>query len=405
MNPKRSASNNRPAKTYSIGVNDARVLRTLWAKKSMSRIELSRYLGLDKSTITKIVGNLLDSGIIELVAEGTSSPSGGRKPTFLAINPNFGSIIGIEMQPDFYIAVQVDFSGRILYQTKNELSLEGTTVAEAALHIYQSIQPHLDTTRAPLIGAAIGASGLINPYEGIIYQSNPLSISHPVQLYEDLDALFDIPVLLDNDANCGAWGELAFKKDAIAQDDFIYILGETRRNQVYDAQYKGIAIGTSMVLDQKVHYGQQYSAGEFQSIFRTGEYLNQFSVSDAEAESYEDDDRLFLQVAHELSQNIAFLVNMLNLRQVILGGRIEFHPEIISVMQEEITKNWSYETPVDVKVRFSSLQELTIAYGAVGMFLESFFSLPDISHAKKPVNTLRLRSRAMQATRFRVEGI
>ncbi|MFW5802171.1 MAG: MarR family transcriptional regulator, partial [Spirochaeta sp.] len=71
-------------KKYIIGINDARVLRSLWIQKSMSRIELSRYLGLDKSTISKIVGNLLESGIIELVYEGDSSPNGGRKPTFLS---------------------------------------------------------------------------------------------------------------------------------------------------------------------------------------------------------------------------------------------------------------------------------------------------------------------------------
>lgn len=370
----------------------------------MSRIELSRFLGLDKSTITKIVHNLLKTGLVELVSAGNASPNGGRKPTYLAINANYGAVLGIEMQPDFYIAVLIDFSGRILFQTKEPLSLEGTTLPEAAHTIYQNVRRQLDTVHVPIIGAAIGASGLINPYEGIVYRSNPLSITSPQHMYAGLDALFNFPVLIGNDANCGAWGELAFKKNEIRDDDFIFVLGETRRNRVVDAQYKGIAIGTSMVVDQKVHYGQQFSAGEFQSIFRTGNHMNQFAITDTEAEIYEQNESLFAQVAHELSQNIALLVNMFNLQQVVLGGRMEYHPEIISIMQDEIAKNWSYNTPTEVAVRFSTLQELTIAYGAAGMFLESFFGLPDISYSKRPINTHKLRTRSARATPFIFEN-
>ncbi|MDZ7792353.1 MAG: ROK family transcriptional regulator [Spirochaetia bacterium] len=379
MNADRQKYDNTVQSHYIIGINDTRVLRVLWTEKTMSRIELSRFLGLDKSTISKIVNNLLKTGLIKLVSEGDSSPNGGRKPTYLSINPNYGAVLGIEMQPDFFIAVLIDFSGKIVFQTKEPLSLEGTTVPEAAYKIYQSVVKQLDAVHIPIIGATIGASGLINPYDGIVYRSNPLSITDPQHMYDELDDLFDFPVLIDNDANCGAWGELAFKKEKIQDDDFIFVLGETRKNRVIDAQYRGIAIGMSVVMDHKVHYGQQYSAGEFQSIFRTGKYLNQFSITDTEAEIYEQEERLFAQVAHELSQNVALLVNILNLQQVVLGGRMEYHPEILSIMQDEIAKNWSYDTPAEVLVRFSTLQELTIAYGAAGMFLEAFFGLPDIS--------------------------
>ncbi len=392
-------------KKYIIGINDARVLRSLWIQKSMSRIELSRYLGLDKSTISKIVGNLLESGIIELVYEGDSSPNGGRKPTFLSINPNFGAVLGVEMQTDFYIALLVDFSGKILFKTEQPLSMENRSVADAFLAIYESLAPQLAATGVPVIGAAIGASGIINPYDGIIFRSNPLSSTEAQNVYQTLDTALDIPVMIDNDANCGAWGEIAFKKDDIDQSDFIYILGETRKNTVQDPRYKGIAIGTSIAIDQKVHNGKQFSSGEFQSVFRTGEHLNQFSVTDREAEIYENDDTIFSLIAHELSKNVAFVVNMLNLQQVVLGGRMEYHPEIISIMREEIVKNWAYSTPVDVTVRFSSLQELTIAYGAAGMFLESLFSLPDVANSKKPIDTYKMRSRATRATPFSIDNL
>ncbi|MFP4510457.1 MAG: ROK family transcriptional regulator [Spirochaetota bacterium] len=387
-------------KCCTIGVNEARILRALWIHRSMSRIELARYLGIDKSTVTKLTAELLGTGIIHLTEQGSSSPQGGRRPVYLAINPGFGSVLGLELQTDFYVAVAVDFSGTIIYQTRQPLTVGSESVPELCRRIYDSIQSDLESRGANLVGAVIGVSGLVNPLEGIIYLSNPLGIYEAQHLYDEFDALFDVPVILDNDANCGAWGEIAYKKDLINSDDLVFILGETRANKAQGAGYTGIAIGTSIVLGQRVHYGTRYAAGEFQSLFRSGAHMNQFSITDAEAAVYEQNSEVFSRVARELARNISFLVNMLNLNQVVLGGRMEFHPEILRIMGEEIQENWSYDTEVDVTVRFSKLQELTIAYGATGMFLETFFGLPDVQFSDSPVDKQALRNRVSRNTPF-----
>lgn len=371
----------------------------------MSRIELARYLGIDKSTVTKLTASLLETGIIHLTEEGSSSPQGGRRPVYLAINPGFGAVLGLELQTDFFVAVAVDFSGTIIYQTRQALTIGNESVPQLCRRIYDSIQPDITSRGARLVGAAVGVSGLVNPSDGIIYRSNPLGITEEHHLYQEFDDLFDIPFVVDNDANCGAWGEIAYKKDLMKSDDLVFILGETRANTAQAADYTGIAIGTSIVLGQQVHYGTRYSAGEFQSLFRSGDYINQFSISDTEATVYEQDSKVFSRVAHELSRNISFLVNMLNLNQVVLGGRMEFHPEILSIMQEEIQENWSYDTEVDVTVRFSKLQELTIAYGATGMFLETFFGLPDVQFSHSPVDKQVLRDRVSRGTPFLLDYV
>ncbi|GAB6090233.1 ROK family transcriptional regulator [Spirochaeta dissipatitropha] len=393
------------AKSLTIGINTARILRSLWIRKTMSRIELARHLGIDKSTVSKLINDLIDTGIINIVSEGDSGPTGGRKPLFLSLNPEYGAVLGVEIQTDTFIAVLVNLHGRILYTVKKEYSLGKQTISEAFCSIYDSLIPGFVDMGIKVIGATVGAGGIINPYKGIMYQSNPLNLREPENIYDELDKCLDIPVLIENDANCGAWGEIAFSKLHQSTRDFIYILGETRNNKAIDAEYKGIAIGTSIVIDHKVHYGHDYSSGEFQSVFRSGEYNNQFNITDEEAGIYEDDEQLFLKVAHELSKNIAFLVNVLNLKEVILGGRIEYHPEIIDVMQEEIYKNWSYDTPTRVKVRFSDLQEQTVAYGAAGMFLEQLFSLPDVSASKNDEMKNSLRERSARATDFRMEQL
>lgn len=393
------------AKELAVGVNTARILRTLWVRKTMSQIELARHLGITKSTVSKLVNELNRTGIIRIVSKGDAGPSGGRKPVFLSLNPAYGAVLGVEIQTDFYVVVLIDLHGTILHTVKRSFTLGNMTIAEAFCSIYENLAPTFHDAGVRIIGATIGVGGIVNPYRGVVYQSNPLNLHEPEYVYRALDAELDIPVLIENDANCGAWGEIAFGAFNAASRDFIYILGETRNNKAKDAEYNGIAIGTSIVFDQRVHYGHDFSAGEFQSVFRSGEHLNQFNITDHDAGIYEVDETIFRTVARELSRNIAFLVNMLNLKEVVLGGRIEYHPEIITVMREEIDRNWSYDSETRVTVRFSELQEQTVAYGAAGMFLEQLFSLPDVSPSKKNEELNLLRERAARATDFTMEMI
>ena len=65
--------------TETNSLNIPKILRAVWQNKGISRIELSRLLEIDKSTVTLIVSKLLESGIIETIAEGKAGATGGRK--------------------------------------------------------------------------------------------------------------------------------------------------------------------------------------------------------------------------------------------------------------------------------------------------------------------------------------
>ena len=67
-------------------VNVSRILRLIWQHKGISRIEIANELGIDKSTVTKIISNLSEIGIISEIAQGSTGPQGGRRPIFLEIS-------------------------------------------------------------------------------------------------------------------------------------------------------------------------------------------------------------------------------------------------------------------------------------------------------------------------------
>ena len=80
-------------------INVSRILRLVWKKKGISRVEIANTLNLDKSTVTKIVSSLTDIGIVKEIAEGSTGPQGGRKPIYLEISKSFACVGGIEINP------------------------------------------------------------------------------------------------------------------------------------------------------------------------------------------------------------------------------------------------------------------------------------------------------------------
>jgi len=75
-----------------------RIFRTIWHNPNISRVDLADRLGLDKSTVTKQVAYLIDTGLILEKEEGEASSRGGRTPIYLAVNREYGRFIGIELQ-------------------------------------------------------------------------------------------------------------------------------------------------------------------------------------------------------------------------------------------------------------------------------------------------------------------
>jgi predicted NBD/HSP70 family sugar kinase len=356
-------------------INMSQVIRTIWLYEGISRIEISRTLGLDKSTITKIVNTLLGMGIVRNVSEGTAGPQGGRKPVKLAINRDFGYILGIEIQTDRYMAVVIDLQGKICFSYSNLINFSRRPLKKVFLEILQTITNRIEKTK--LLGIVLGLPGLINSDKGIIHRSKPLNIIEDVYFLDSIIDLIEVPLLIENDANSCCWGELVFNRANISKN-FIFVLGELREHQSSSIGKHVLAIGIGVVIDSKVHYGENFSAGEFQSVFREVTNTTQFSLPDNQFSRIEADQEIRKAVFQELSKNIALLVNVFNLSQVVFGGAIEeYKNEIIPILKDEIEKNWSYEYNTGCRISFSHHNAQSVAYGSACMFLEYLFSTPE----------------------------
>jgi DNA-binding transcriptional regulator LsrR (DeoR family) len=82
-------------------INSSRIFQHIRLNRGISRIAVASDLDLDRSTITKVVRQLMEDGLVLTTGKYHGKPGVGRMATGLEINPNFGLVLGIEVQAEF----------------------------------------------------------------------------------------------------------------------------------------------------------------------------------------------------------------------------------------------------------------------------------------------------------------
>ena len=353
--------------------NAARIIRTIWKNPLISRYEIAERLHLERSTITHQVNRLLELGLITEISEGQAGPAGGRKPIHLAINKDYGYIIGIEMQVEDYSVVAVNLAGEVLRFKTAEKLITPEHFIQEVLEIALNFAEEMGGTER-LIGVGVGMGGIIDSERGLIHYSIPLHLTSPLDFAGAIAERTRIPFLIGNDANCCSWGELAFHK-ADGLKNFLFTLVQFRSGNVAIQEYGGVGVGFGIVIDSKVYTGTNFTAGEFRSAYWTDGNRAQFSIPYEEIMTVTKNPQILERFTRELARNVALFVNTFNLNKVFIGGDIEAYDlDAPAIFAEEIRHNWMYPTPPACEATYSTLGEKAVSYGAAGMLLYRIFT-------------------------------
>ena len=354
--------------------NQARVCRLVWQKRGISRVAIAHELKLDKSTITNIISQLLKEGIVQEVAVGSSTPQGGRRPIQLTINKDYGLALGFEVQPDYWRACVINLEGEIIADYSQPVQIDGSNIVKVIKAAVSEVKAKLKVNEPRYLGIGLGLSGVVNAREGKVIQSLPLQIENPLDLARLLVPELKLPVLLDNDANCCAWGEIVFHKNPHLIN-FISVLIELRGEELLQRKTGGLAVGLGLVIDAKVYTGSHSAAGEFLSVFASPEAVSQFSLSAKEILNLNTDQNVFQKFAVELSENLAFLANVLDITDIFMCiHNINFQDQLIATIKAKIKEKYPYHLEPKCNVRLASVIDRAVAYGAAALVLENFFS-------------------------------
>ncbi len=178
------------------------VLELIRTHQPVSRAELARISGLQRSTISLITEQLMSE---RWVREGAVARlPRGRRPTLLGLNEELALLVA-DVHPGHAILAAVDLNGNFL--TRNQIPLEGSPLAAI-----RQIANELGAMRAAhpkhtFEGVGISLPGRVDPEtQELIFAPNLKWQGQPIKAM--LEELLKLPVELENAANAALLAEL-----------------------------------------------------------------------------------------------------------------------------------------------------------------------------------------------------
>ena len=374
-------------------INSSRILQFIRQNPGLSRIATAEELGLDRSTLTKAVREFMEDGLVRETGKYRGKPGAGRMATGLEIVPDYGLVLGIEIQTERFRWVLADLEGKILYSGSGETEENPEKIPETVIELYRALAARSAAGPERIIGIGIGLSGIIDPYSGTIRQSYPLGVMHPLPISEKIAEGTGVPVFLENDANCCCWGQQAFSQGQRVRN-FLALLGEFRNIDLQENRRTGFAFGVGIVIRDTVLHGDNFTAGEFRSLLydQNKPSHSQFSLTDDEAARLPADADVLHRLFDEAAYNIALLVNILDITKIVIAGDFARYPdELRTSLASAISKNSLYHDRKLCDIEFSLQNELAVSHGAAGLFVEKLFSVPGMTdHTDEEVGSILL---------------
>lgn len=361
-------------------LNRSDVLSLIRKKGPISRADIAEVTGLSRPSISSIVDKLISADLVKEVGRGPSS--GGRRPIMLKFNACSYFIIGALFEGSTLSAVVTDLEGQILANGKTRISkVRGH---EAVTKVADFLKDLYDLHKFPkekLLGVGIGIPGVTWPKTGTVSLAPSVGWIKDFPLKQALEEKLNTPVIIENDVNTVALGEMW--KGA----------GQGVKNLA--VFHVGTGIGAGLITSGRLYRGFNGSAGEIgyfpigagsSNVGEFGLYeknwalptiskhlKENFGISSDEdlknpvstlvnlAGENEDANEYLQKACKNWAYGIACLICVFNPALVILAGELRnIKKEGLKVIKEHL-ENW---LPFVPKLTFASLGDSAGNIGA-----------------------------------------
>jgi len=391
------------ARTY----NTQLVLKTIYDSGEISRADIARSTHLTRPTVSTVVSELMDRGLIQEV--GYAPSSGGKRPLLLSVINDSWHLIGLNLARESFCGAVLNLRGEIQYRT--ELPLHGRDPNVALDLVYEVIDPLIEKASPRLLGIGIGAPGLVDTVHGIMREAVNLHW-RDVPLRRLLQERYGLPVYMANDCQLAALAEYTFGKGHN---------GAESRVQDLVVINVGWGVGAGIVLNGQLLHGNPLGAGEIghvavvedgercqcgnsgcletvvgtHAILRRAQeiagsdadsLLHQFASAPAEitidtvCQAFQAGDARLEQVVRDVGRHLgiaaANLIGVLGSCHIVIAGRVTcFGQFLLDVIREEMSKRCLLSLVQGSKVGFVSLGSDIVLLGASALLMSNELGL------------------------------
>ena len=221
--------------------NSRLILKSIYDAGQVSRADLARMTGLTRATVSSIVTALMEKGLV--VETGFGPSVSGKPPIMLSMAEDSHQLICIDLGNEHFTGAIVNMRGHIEQQI--QIPVNGRSAESALKLVYELTDQLLTRVTSPVLGIAFGSPGLVDTDAGVVKQAVNLDW-HELPLQHLIHERVDLPVYIANDSYLAALAEYSATND--------------NRNLVLINMVQGI--GSGIVLNGRIFYGEGFGAGE-----------------------------------------------------------------------------------------------------------------------------------------------
>jgi predicted NBD/HSP70 family sugar kinase len=319
--------------------NRSVLLSSLYFDQPRSRHDLSEATGLSPASVSNVVRELIDEGIV--AEAGSVDSDGGRPRVLLQINPDYGYVIGVDVGET---RVQVElFDLMMTERAKADYPLDprehgADVIVEAILAGLDAVIASGGVRSSAVLGVGVGVSGIVENGPEVLVHGQTFGWDS-VPLERLLRSGTSLPLHIDNGAKTMGQAELWFGAGRGAQHAVVCLIGSgvgasiltngnTHRGSTSRAAEWGHTtvvvggrvcrcgsrgcleayVGAEAILDR---YGHPLPGDDEESALAA---LIDLAATSAEAKQVLDETAVYV------GAGIADLINLINPERIILGG-------------------------------------------------------------------------------------
>jgi N-acetylglucosamine repressor len=368
--------------------NQQLVLRALHDDSPLSRADLARLTGLTRTSVSDLVGSLIDDGLIEEVGRGRSS--GGKSPILLRVAPEGRLLIGLDLADSQFSGAVVNLRGDILRSVR--LPLEGRDGDAAVELVYQLVDALRGDDPSPLLGIGIGAPGVIDTRTGTVRWSVNLEWAD-LPLGPLVESRYGVPVVVANDSHAAALAELTFYRRPRPNNLIVIKVGR--------------GVGAGVIVNGQLFQGDGYGAGEFghvspshegaacrcgrEGCLETRTSMRALVDAARTVEPTITDEaglvtafqagvvgvrQLVLEAARELGSAVGWLIGVLNVRHVLLVGPVAaLGEDWLDEVRRSALASVLGLLARDTQIEFGHVHDDAVVLGASALLMEQQLGL------------------------------
>jgi predicted NBD/HSP70 family sugar kinase len=373
--------------------NLAMAFESIWTADGMTRAELSRLLGMSRSTSSSLVQELLDYDLVR--EDGPAESTSGRRAIVLRPNNLHWFVLGVDIGASHVSTLLMSLSGEVVATRRERVDARNQPqlALDAVCGQAHDMMTAARLSHKKILGMGVAIPAPVEPGEKSRICEETMAAWAGLDVEEILEQRLEIRCIIDNDANLGAlaehrWGvgrqvrNMIFVKLATGVGCGVIIAGQLQRGQsgfsgelghmlLHDTQGSGLRSLNDLV-------GRKHLATRYQELLSADATSSNVVIKSNQTlaqkarEGDESAKAVIAEAGYWVGVAVANAIHLLNPELIVLGGSLAAAGDLLlKPVQDAVNQLGGWNKLKQTRVTLGRLGDRDVATGAATIVVQA----------------------------------